>query len=383
LEEKLKNRISKGQEYKSDEEIYSDIIDLAGVRIALYFPGDAEEVGRFIESRFEAIKPVRMFPEDSKELLTGKRFSGYSARHYIVNLKKDTLSVPQQRYSSTPIEIQVASVLMHAWAEVEHDLIYKPGHGTLSDDEYAILDELNGLVLSGEITLERLQKAVESRVAGKSRKFSNHYELAAYLLEAARPITKGSAGELSIGRVDLLFKLLAKVGMDRPDKIAPLIREVKTISEQRPLAEQITDTILRERQDLYKTYQLIRNEQEVKTPYTIRRSRMLTNRRQQAVRAFMGQWIALENMMLALVRQKMPRASTLRVRRLLPVYFSKLGVADKDVLDDIQRLRRLRNAVVHGSAIPSTEVLVQEGKSVRALTESLREMYNRGMCTIG
>ncbi len=40
---------------------------------------------------------------------------------------------------------------MHAWSEVEHDLTYKPMQGTLSEEELSILDELNGLVLAGEI----------------------------------------------------------------------------------------------------------------------------------------------------------------------------------------------------------------------------------------
>ena len=53
---------------------------------------------------------------------------------------------------------------MHAWSEVEHDLAYKPFSGELSEDEHAILDEINGLVLAGEIALERLQKAVKRRV---------------------------------------------------------------------------------------------------------------------------------------------------------------------------------------------------------------------------
>jgi len=377
LEAKLKNRASKGRKYQSDEDIYGNIIDLAGVRIALYFPGDREEVGKFIKSRFEVIRPVRVFPRDS-ETVSGKRFSGYSAYHYIVNLKKNRLAVPQQRYSNTPIEIQVASVLMHAWAEVEHDLVYKPAHGTLSDDEYAILDELNGLVLSGEIALERLQKALEVRVAGKSRRFSNHYELAAYLLEAARPITKGLADELSIGRVDLLFQLLVRVGMDRPDKIEPVIRELKTISERRPLAEQITDAILRANRELYDTYQEIRAEQDVKTPYTIAKSKVLASRRQEAIGLFLSRWIELENVMLDLARQKRPGISTLRLRRMLLLYFGRLGIADSGMLKDIDRLRRLRNMLVHGIELPSAEVLVQESKSLEKLIRDLRRIYNRG-----
>jgi len=77
----------------------------------------------------------------------------------------------------------VASVLIHAWAEVEHDLVYKPTSGKLSEDEYAILDELNGLVLAGEISLERLQRAAKLRIDKMVGKFNNHYELAAYIYD--------------------------------------------------------------------------------------------------------------------------------------------------------------------------------------------------------
>lgn len=75
---------------------------------------------------------------------------------------------------------------MHAWSEVEHDLDYKPLAGPLSWGEHAILDELNGLVLAGEIALERLQDAGQSRVASAGSSFANHYELASYLAREAR-----------------------------------------------------------------------------------------------------------------------------------------------------------------------------------------------------
>jgi ppGpp synthetase/RelA/SpoT-type nucleotidyltranferase len=65
---------------------------------------------------------------------------------------------------------------MHAWSEVEHDLVYKPLQGSLSEDEYAILDELNGLVLAGEIALERLQRAGESRVSTSGREYRSNLD---------------------------------------------------------------------------------------------------------------------------------------------------------------------------------------------------------------
>lgn len=167
--------------YQTIDEIYQDLVDLAGVRIALYFPGDSGEVERLIATEF-AVERTKVFPETTVSPRYPKRFSGYAARHYLVRLPAAALPPDQQRYSEARVEIQVASVLVHAWAEVEHDLVYKPQTGDLSEDEYAILDELNGLVLAGEIALERLQRAAKLRLT-KADRFNNHYELASFIYE--------------------------------------------------------------------------------------------------------------------------------------------------------------------------------------------------------
>ena len=112
---------------------------------------------------------------------------------------------------------------MLAWAEVEHDLVYKPTQGRLSEDEYAILDELNGLVLAGEVALERLQRAGEARTGERGTQFSNHYDLASFLLETTRPVLEGPASESALGRVDILFELLQRLGLAAPDALAPYL----------------------------------------------------------------------------------------------------------------------------------------------------------------
>ena len=71
---------------------------------------------------------------------------------------------------------------MHTWSEVEHDLVYKPLNGILSEEELAILDKLNGLVLAGEIALECLQIAGTARIV-KEKLFNNQYDLASYLYD--------------------------------------------------------------------------------------------------------------------------------------------------------------------------------------------------------
>ncbi|TPD93645.1 hypothetical protein FJP68_14800 [Pantoea vagans] len=179
LDVKLEDR-DKKKNYKHVNEIYDDIVDLAGVRVALYFPGDMKLVEEIIGKNFK-IHNSKKFPESLQKKTIGtytKVFDGYSAAHFRVSLNDET------RYAKNHcVEIQVASVLMHAWSEVEHDLVYKPLQGELSNEELMILDEINGLVLSGNIALERLQKAGLHRVNDESNKiFLNHYDFASFVL---------------------------------------------------------------------------------------------------------------------------------------------------------------------------------------------------------
>jgi len=78
---------------------------------------------------------------------------------------------------------------MHAWAEVTHDLLYKPDKGALTPEEVALIDDLNRTVQEGEATLERLQQSVESRQQTDLR-----FELAAALTKLAGRLSLQSKG---------------------------------------------------------------------------------------------------------------------------------------------------------------------------------------------
>ena len=71
LETKVRQR-SQSHSYSSVEDIYDDIVDLAGVRVALYFPAERGEVGRIIRSLFV---PVAVRPP---EPLSGASIAGVS-----------------------------------------------------------------------------------------------------------------------------------------------------------------------------------------------------------------------------------------------------------------------------------------------------------------
>ena len=236
LESKVRDR-AKRKNYATVENVYTDIPDLAGARVALYFPAQREQVEMVIDEIF-IVAERKIFPDRSPPRYE-KRFSGYSATHYRVRLREGTLANSQKRYAEAPVEIQVASVLMHAWSEVEHDLVYKPYQGLLSEDEYAILDELNGMVMAGEIALERLQRAGDVRVAVRDREFANHYELAAHLLSVLRGFAEPERTRCRRWvEVDLLYELLARLALSTPEAVGRYLEALHPDLERRPIAEQ-------------------------------------------------------------------------------------------------------------------------------------------------
>jgi hypothetical protein len=116
---------------------------------------------------------------------------GYHATHYLVQLRPETLHKDELRYADTNIEIQVASVLMHAWAEVTHDLTYKPTKGALTPTEMRLVQDLNDIVQAGEAKLEQLQESVEGRSGGQDLRF----ELTASLTALAERLAAQSKGQ--------------------------------------------------------------------------------------------------------------------------------------------------------------------------------------------
>jgi len=200
--------------YKNVDDVFEDIIDLSGVRVAIYFPGNMTEVDNVIRNIF-SVEKEKIFPENKKQISPPgeyeKVFSGYKATHYRVKMKGDT------RYSQLhPVEIQVASVLMHAWSEVEHDLVYKPFQGNLSREEHMILDEINGLVLTGNLALERLQQAGRARTEAQSYEFKNHYDLTSFFISQKSSIMTEGLNFRSI------FKILKAINRTKRSDLIKL-----------------------------------------------------------------------------------------------------------------------------------------------------------------
>ena len=100
----------------------SDVTDVSAVRITTYFHDEVDKVAGYLEGEFELVKEQSV---DKRKLLDADRF-GYLSLHQIVRLSAERLKLTEyRRFPNLTCEIQVRSILQHAWAEIEHDLGYK------------------------------------------------------------------------------------------------------------------------------------------------------------------------------------------------------------------------------------------------------------------
>lgn len=240
--------------FEDIQQIRDDIVDLAGARVALYFPAQRSMVGSLIASSFRVAKTID-FPREA----TGSLFPGYIATHHRAQLREEHVLPEQKRYCTAMIEIQVASVLMHAWAEVEHDLAYKPSSGDLSPEERQILDSLNALVLSGDTSLELLQRAVERRVRNETRRFRDQYDLATLLSENPSNVLYPDDEQTS-PTMDSLLDLLRALDLDTPGALSPIL--IAVAPKRGPLAERIIGQVIGQDKKRLRIYEEIRRRKK-------------------------------------------------------------------------------------------------------------------------
>ena len=157
LERKLRKREeNRGSPYPDRGDIERDISDLAGIRVALCFPRHKDAVKRYIRRLFAVQREKKVIVGGESH---ARRFLGYCADHYRVFLRDEHIQFNEMLRGQTQqcrIEIQVISLLRHAWAEVEHDLVYKQPLSRTSPAEYRALDGLSGAIIMGERLLDRL-----------------------------------------------------------------------------------------------------------------------------------------------------------------------------------------------------------------------------------
>lgn len=384
LREKVIKR-NRRKNYSNIKQIYDDIVDLSGVRIAIYFPNDIDKIDKFIKSQFE-VHRVKNFPqhlEDKTFSHTDKRnryekiFSGYHATHYRVSLTSDQLKqygITDISYTQAAIEIQVASVLMLAWAEVEHDLVYKPLNGQLSIAEYEILDELNGLVLAGELALRRLQKAVKERISKDDTPFSNHYELAAFIYDRISDMSNAKCDEITMGRVDVLYNFLRDVSRNTPEYINQYIEFVDYMHYELSIVEQIIDMIIEREPYLYRTFLEVKNNMVDKNPYinSDEEDNIIKDTKKYML-YFIDKLADLQIVMDSFIEKFYPgKEGSLKNNMNIIIH----ALEDDEITHGLNTIKDINFRIIHDNSLPHKDILVEGGMMIESIINQLLKKFD-------
>ena len=200
-------------------------------------------------------------------------------------------------------------------------------------------------------------------MARRGARFSNHYDLAAYLFEAVKPIISAAPTDPALGRVDLLFGFLKKIGLETPEAIEPYIRALDSDVEGRPIAEQIIDQMLAADSSRYTAFGEVRDERDRQRSFESPSETQRSAEQHEALGRFMTGWITFERIVReaaysAAIESGMgPECRCVRV-------LQQLEGLDQTSLYEIERLRRLRNNLVHGIEIPSSFFILQAAEDL-------------------
>ena len=192
--------------------------------------------------------------------------------------------------------------------------------------------------------------------------------MAAHLLNRIAGTLRGPLGDAALGRVDVLFELLKILGLATPDRVGPYIEALSTDTETRPVAEQIIDRLLAEDDSRYKVYESVRAASQIPPLGGSTEEQAAVPDLHAAMGFFLAQWIEVER----LFRTRVPESE--RGRPVFPTgpALQRLGLMDnqQDVAE-FERIRRLRNYLVHGIEVPHPADLREAGARLQRLSQRL------------
>lgn len=175
---------------------FEETEDICGIRVIVYFPDDVIKIDEIIRKEFNILES-----EIKADQLNDDQF-GYRSNHFVVSINDSWLLTPNYRgLKELKAEIQVRTVLMHAWADLSHKLAYKEKGSTppqflrniyqlsalfeLADERFEHLRQQKGehissliesashhstqrFLLDSELNVDTLQAYLDFRFPGRS-----------------------------------------------------------------------------------------------------------------------------------------------------------------------------------------------------------------------
>ncbi len=199
------------------------ITDLAGVRVITFFPRTVEEICKIIEQEFDIVERT----DHSTSLLQQEKF-GYQSVHFVIQLNSNRLALSEYRkFSNLKAELQVRTILQHAWDEIEHDITFKSSVAMPTGIRRS-LSALAGMLEIADREFQRIQEEDKSqRYKAKQdveKGLLEEVEITPDALQAYLDKHLGTDARISDFSYDLTVRVLRKLGFGNFSQVDECIK---------------------------------------------------------------------------------------------------------------------------------------------------------------
>jgi putative GTP pyrophosphokinase len=216
---------------------------VVGIRIITHFEDEVDRIGDLIEREFTVDQERSV---DKRRSLEADRF-GYLSLHFVCGLSDERLRLSEyRRCHDLRCEIQIRSILQHAWAEIEHDLGYKAAAGIpgpirrrfsrlaglleIADREFAEIrevlaeysSEITARIADSPSTVQLDQISLRAFIEGDTTTAELDAQIATIF---GAIVDEGISDDISA----MLAEMLKDAGMKSVDQLAKTLAEHKAV----------------------------------------------------------------------------------------------------------------------------------------------------------
>lgn len=248
----MEDKVNEAEPFTSLNQMFEAMHDLAGLRVSLYFPDDVQKVVKLLTNRFEIVdgptrkggltrdfQKIRKLVEEQRQGQGAVRegrgapespFGDYRATHMVIR-HKHNFDKHARGDHTTNIEVQIGSIIMHAWSDIEHDILYKPTNtDKASPDAVRMLGLINGIVMTGEVALQQLASITaaesKSKAEDRTQKATGPRYLTPWLDQYFRDHKKGLPSNITWMSTNYLFDVLKATNEHSYGKLEELLNQM-------------------------------------------------------------------------------------------------------------------------------------------------------------
>jgi ppGpp synthetase/RelA/SpoT-type nucleotidyltranferase len=188
------------------------ITDLAGARVITYFKDDLAAVRTAVQREFGMAERWHLTQKEDG--------GGYESWHCLVRLPERRLRlIEHARFADLVCEVQLRTLLQHAWAQIEHGARYKTGL-PLSPDVDRLFAQSKHMLDAADHHFDGIraaQRAAERRLTGRRRLDRDGL---AEVIDALCPPHDGSISDVGY---DLFLERLDRLGLVTVEDLEALL----------------------------------------------------------------------------------------------------------------------------------------------------------------